>query len=84
MSALFRWLVVASAMCQLSGAVLILWGLKVVPVSNPFTPFVEDSSQGGGTRPGPGKHEHPWAVTSGAVLFIVGLALAVAAGIAKP
>jgi hypothetical protein len=84
-SALFRWLVAVSAICLLIGSALILWGLKVVPVSNPFTPFARDlRPEGVDRRPGPAEREHPWAVASGAVLFLLGLALAVVAGVVRP
>jgi hypothetical protein len=39
----FRWLVSASALSLLIGSTLLLWGLKVVLVSNPFNSFVRDS-----------------------------------------
>jgi hypothetical protein len=85
MSGLFRWLVGISALSQLLGAALIIWGLKVVPVSNPFTPFARDlRPEGLDKRPGLAKREHPRAVASGAVLFLVGLAVAVVAGVARP
>lgn len=41
----FRWLVSASAICQLIGGALVLWGLKVVPASNPFNSVVRDSPE---------------------------------------
>ncbi len=41
----FRWLVSASAICQLIGVALVLWGLKVVPASNPFNSVVRDSPE---------------------------------------
>jgi hypothetical protein len=84
-NALFRWLVAVSALSLLIGSALLLWGLKAVPVSNPFTPWMSDSAQGKSEGPrGPGEREHPWAVASGGVLFIVGLALAVVAGVVRP
>jgi hypothetical protein len=81
MNTFFHWLPAVSAICLLFGSALMLWGLKVVPVSNPFTLIFlrgrrpEEVEK----RPGPGgiTREHPWAVTCGAVLFFVGLALAV-------
>jgi hypothetical protein len=76
-----HWLAAVSWLCQLLGSVLLLWGLKVVPVSNPFTLFVrEPRPEGVGKSPVPPgiTREHPWAVTWGAVLFLAGLALAVA------
>ena len=78
-----HWLAAVSWLCQLLGPVLPLWGLKVVPVSNPFTLFVrEPRPQGVGNPVPPGTtREHPWAVTWGAVLFLAGLALAVALAI---
>jgi hypothetical protein len=81
---LFRWIVAVSSAAQLVGGALILWGLKVVPVSNPFTPFVRDSTEPSVRVPGRAEREHPWAVASGAVLFIVGLALLVVAGVVRP
>jgi len=65
----------------LFGSARVLWGLKVVPDSNPFSVIflrdprpeeVEKRSVPAGIL-----CEHPWAVTSGAVLFLLGLALAV-------
>ncbi len=86
MSGLFRWLVGISALSQLVGAALIIWGLKVVPVSNPFVPFARDPRPEGADnkRPSPAEREHSWAVASGAVLFLLGLALAAAAGVFRP
>ena len=49
----FRWLVSVSALSLLIGSALLLWGLKVVPVSNPFNSFVRDSSEEAEKRPGP-------------------------------
>lgn len=70
-----------SAVCVLFGSALMLWGLKVVPVSNPFTMiFLRDRRpEEVERRPIPADmfREHPWAVTWGAVLFLLGLALAV-------
>ena len=37
-----HWLAAVSWLCQLLGSVLLLWGLKVVPVSNPFILFVRE------------------------------------------
>jgi hypothetical protein len=82
-NASFRWLVSASAISLLIGSALLLWGLKVVPVSNPFNSFVRDSPGEAEKRPGPVKREHPWAVTLGTVLSLMGLALLVVAGIAR-
>jgi hypothetical protein len=79
----FQWLVGASSLCLLIGSALLLWGLKVVPVSNPFNSLVRDSPEKAERRPGPTKREHPWAATSGTVLFLVGLALLVVAGVAR-
>lgn len=79
----FQWLVGASSFCLLIGSALLLWGLKVVPVSNPFTSLVRDSPEKAERRPGPVERKHPWAVTSGTVLFLVGLALLVSAGVAR-
>ena len=79
----FPWLVGASSLCLLIGSALLLWGLKVVPVSNPFNSFVRDSPERAERRPGPIKRERPWAATSGTVLFLVGLALLVIAGVAR-
>lgn len=79
-----HWLAAVAWLCQLLGSVLLLWGLKVVPVSNPFTLFVrEPLPEGVRKRPVPAGiiREHPWAVTWGAVLFLAGLALAVALAI---
>lgn len=79
-----HWLAAVSWLCQLLGSVLLLWGLKVVPVSNPFILFVrEPRPEGVGKRPVLAgiTREHPWAVTWGAVLFLAGLALAVALAI---
>jgi hypothetical protein len=39
----FPWLVGASSLCLLIGSALLLWGLKVVPISNPFNALVRDS-----------------------------------------
>jgi hypothetical protein len=80
---LFRWLVAAAVICQVSGAALLLWGLKVVAVSNPFTPLVRESAEPV-ERAGSSRRERPRAVASGALLFILGLALAVAAGVVRP
>jgi hypothetical protein len=80
MNTLVHWSPAVSAVCVLLGSVLILWGLTVVPVSNPFTLFVRDPGpEEVGKRPVPAgiTREHPWAVTWGAVLFLLGLALAV-------
>jgi hypothetical protein len=79
----FRWLVSGSALALLIGSALLLWGLKVVPVSNPFNSLVRDSPGKAEGRPGPIKREHPWAATSGTVLFVVGLTLLVLAGVAR-
>lgn len=79
----FQWLVGASSLCLLIGSALLLWGLKMVPVSDPFNLLVRDSREKAERRPGPIKREHPWAVTSGAVLFVAGLALLVVAGVAR-
>jgi hypothetical protein len=49
----FGWLVSASAICQLIGSALLLWGLKVVPVSKPFTSFVRHSPEEAEKRLGP-------------------------------
>jgi hypothetical protein len=80
---IFQWLVGASSFCLLIGSTLLLWGLKVVPVSNPFTLLVRDSPDKAERRRGPNTREHPWAATSGTVLFVVGLALLVVAGVAR-
>jgi len=77
----FQWLVGASSLCLLIGSALLLWGLKVVPVSNPFNLLVRDSPEKAEIRPI--KREHPWAATSGTVLFVVGLTLLVLAGVAR-
>ena len=37
MNTLLHWLPAISAVCLLFGSALMLWGFKVVPVSNPFT-----------------------------------------------
>jgi hypothetical protein len=66
------------------GSVLLLWGLKVAPVSSPFNSLVRDWPENAERGPGPITREHPWAVTSGAVLFLVGLALLVVAGVTRP
>jgi hypothetical protein len=79
----FQWLVGACSVCLLIGSALLLWGLKVVPVSNPFNSLVRDSPEEAERRPGLVKREHPWAVTSGTVLFLVGLALLVVPGVAR-
>ena len=79
----FRWLVSVSALSLLIGSALLLWGLKVVPVSNPFNSFVRDSPEEAEKRPGPAEREHPWAVTLGTGLFLMGLALWVFAGVAR-
>jgi hypothetical protein len=79
----FPWLVGASSLCLLIGSTLLLWGLKVVPVSNPFNSFMRDSPEKAERRLGPVEREHPWAVTSGTVLFLIGLALLVVAGVAR-
>ncbi len=79
----FQWLVGASSLCLLIGSALLLWGLKVVPVSSPFDSLVRDSPEKAERRPGPIKREHPWAATSGTVLFVVGLTLLVLAGVAR-
>jgi len=76
----FPWVVGASSLCLLIGSALLLWGLKVVAVWNPFDSFVRDSPE---RRLGPVNREHPWAVTSGTVLFLIGLALLVIAGVAR-
>jgi hypothetical protein len=73
----FRWIVSVSALSLLVGSALLLWGLKVVPVSNPFDSFVRDAPE----KADPVQREHPWAVTSGTVLFLIGLALLVVAGV---
>ena len=51
----FQWLVGASSFCLLIGSALLLWGLKVVPVSNPFTLLVRDSPEKAERRRGPNK-----------------------------
>jgi hypothetical protein len=79
----FPWLVGASSLCLLIGSALLLWGLKVVPISNPFNELVRDSPDKAERRSGPIKGEHPWAATSGTVLFLVGLALLVVAGVTR-
>jgi hypothetical protein len=75
------WLPAVSAVCLLFGSALMLWGLEVAPVSNPFTLiFLRDRRpEEVEERPGPGgiSRGHPWAVTWGAVLFLLGLVLAV-------
>lgn len=79
-----HWLAAVAAVCQVSGSTLILWGLKLVPVSSPFTLFVRDPGpEEVEKRPVPAgtTREHPWAVTWGAVLLLVGLAFAVVAGV---
>jgi hypothetical protein len=80
MNTLVRWLPAVSAVCLLFGSVLMLWGLRAVPVSNPFSLFLRDPRlEEVGKRPGPAgmSREHSWAVMWGAVLFLAGLALAV-------
>lgn len=62
-NALFRWFVSPSALTLLIGSALLLWGLKVVPISNPFNSFVRDSPEEAENRPGSAEREHPWAVT---------------------
>ena len=79
----FRWLVSASAICQLIGGALVLWGLKVVPASNPFNSVVRDSPEEAGNRPGPPERVHPWAVKLGTALFLMGLTLLLVAGVAR-
>jgi len=79
----FRWLVSASAICQLIGGALILWGLTVVPASNPFNSVVRDSPEKAENRPGLAEREHPWAVKLGTVLFLMGLTLLLVAGVAS-
>jgi hypothetical protein len=77
----FPWLVSSSALALLAGSALLLWGLRVVPVSNPFNSFVRGLSEEAEKRHGPAEREHPWAVTLGAVLFLMGLVLLVVAGV---
>lgn len=62
---------------------LLLWGLKVVSVSNPFDSLVRDTPEKAEIRRGQIKREHPWAATSGTVLFLLGLALLVLAGVVR-
>jgi hypothetical protein len=82
---LFRWLVGLSVLAQLIGGSLIIWGLKVVPVSNPFTRFARDPRpERADERSVTSKREHPWAMASGVVLFLMGLALLVVAGVVRP
>ena len=79
----FRWLVGASSLCLLIGSALLLLGLKMVSVSNPFNSFVRGAPEKVERRLGPAEREHPWAVTSGTVLFLIGLMLPVIAGGAR-
>jgi hypothetical protein len=79
----FQWLVEASSLCLLIGSALLLWGLKVVPASNPFNSLVRDSGEKAEGRLGPVEREHPRVVTSGTVLFLIGLALLVFAGVVR-
>jgi hypothetical protein len=79
----FRWLVSGSALSLLIGSALLLWGLKVVPVSSPFNSLRPDSPEEAENRPGLAERGHQWAVTLGTVLFLLGLALLVIAGVAR-
>ena len=79
----FQWLVGASSVCLSIGCALILWGLKVVLASNPFTSLVRDAPENAERRLGPVEREHPWAVTFGTVLVLIGLAFLVVAGVAR-
>jgi hypothetical protein len=79
----FQWLVGASSLCLLIGSALLLWGLKVVPASNPFNSLLRDSPEKAERRSGPLEREHPWAATSGTVLFLVDLTLLVLTGFAR-
>jgi hypothetical protein len=63
----FQWLVGASSLCLLIGSVLLLWGLKVAPVSSPFNSLVRDLPENAERGPGPITREHPWAVRRGAI-----------------
>lgn len=77
----FQWLVGVSSLCVLIGSALLLWGLKVVPVSNPFASLMRDSATGSEIHRA--EREHPWAVAAGVVLCIVGLTLLMVAGLAR-
>jgi len=77
-----RWLPLVSALCQLVGTALIVWGLKVV--SNPTAlVFLRDRTPGEPEteppQPASIAREHPWAFTWGAGLLLLGLTLQVAA-----
>jgi len=71
-------------LAQLIGAALILRGLKVVPVANPFTPFARDARpEQADERSNRRERERPRALAAGALLFVVGLALLVLAGVVR-
>jgi hypothetical protein len=71
-----RWLPMASAVFQLIGTALIVWGLKVTTDTGVsrllFGSSADDPLPSAGIV-----REHPWAVTWGVRLLHAGLALAV-------
>jgi hypothetical protein len=72
MSFLIRWLPLLAALLQLIGTALIVWGLKVT--SDTGAEYYD------GTKVTPYAgivREHPWAITSGVWLLLLGLAIQV-------
>ena len=79
-----RWLPMASAVFQLIGTALIVWGLKVT--SNPVAlTLVRDRRPGEAEPPRAAGivREHEWAVSTGVWLLLAGLALAVVVTVVK-
>jgi hypothetical protein len=69
-----RYLVVTSALLQLIGTALIVWGLKIVTNTDVVTFYPEYG------RPLPSAgivREHAWSVTWGAQVLLAGLAVQV-------
>lgn len=73
--ALLGWLPVVSAVCQLVGTALIVWGLRITTDSGASYFLLEESKK---PLPHAGiVSEHKWAFTLGVVLLLAALALAV-------
>ncbi len=76
----FRLVAVSAAVLQLVGAGLIVWGLKVT-TQNPKD-VITWVPEGGQPHPQAAiVREHPWMVTVGTSLLLVGLALQVVAAV---
>ena len=76
---MFRLVVLGAAIFQLVGTALIVWGLKVTTDTRASYLLLEESKE---PLPHAGiVREHPWVVTVGIWLVLLGLALQVVAAI---